>query len=223
MSARTFTLSEPLHEYLLHVSVRELPLLAQLRQETAALPNATMQISPEQGNLMSLLVRMTGARRSLEVGVFTGYSSLCVALALPPDGILTACDISKDYTAVARRYWKDAGVDGKIDLRLGAALKTLDGLIKEGRADWYDFAFIDADKRNYPGYYERALVLLRPGGVLAVDNVLWSGKVADPTVRDDDTIAIRTFNEELARDERIDISVIPIGDGLTIARKRPPF
>jgi len=223
MSTKSFTLSDQLHEYLVRVSVRESSLLARLRKETAALPQATMQISPEQGNLMSLLIKVTGSRRALEIGVFTGYSSLCVATALPPDGSLTACDMSKEYTDVARRYWSEAGVGEKIDLRLGHALRTLDELISEGNSETYDFVFIDADKKNYQGYFERSLVLVKPGGTIAVDNVLWSGKVADPQINDAETVAIRAFNEALAGDDRIDVSMIPIGDGLTIARKKGQF
>lgn len=220
MSTRTFTLSDQLYQYLLSVSHREPELLRRLREETAARSNASMQISPEQGQFMALLVQLMGARKTLEIGVFTGYSSLVVALALPPDGRIIACDMSEEWTSIARRYWKEAGVEQKIDLRLGHALRTLDALLRSGEAGTFDFAFIDADKQNYPGYYEKSLQLLRPGGLIAVDNVLWSGRVADPNVTDPDTGSIRSFNEELRDDDRITLSVVPIGDGLTLALKK---
>ncbi len=220
MSRRSIPLTDSLYEYLLAASLREPPLLRRLREETATLSEATMQISPEQGQFMALLVRLIGARRCLEVGVFTGYSSLAVALALPRDGRLLACDVSEPYTAIARRYWRAAGVEHQIDLRLAPALDTLDGLIARGETATFDFAFIDADKPNYPGYYERALALLRHGGLLAVDNTLWYGRVADPGVDDEETVAIRRFNETLHADERVDLSLLPVGDGLTLARKR---
>jgi caffeoyl-CoA O-methyltransferase len=220
MSRRTIQLTDALHEYLLAVSLREPPLLRGLREETAAQPSAGMQISPEQGQFMGLLARLTGARRCLEIGVFTGYSSLSVALALPEDGRIVACDVSEPWTAIARRYWREAGVEGRIDLRLGPALDTLDRLLATGEAASYDLAFIDADKENYLGYYERVLQLLRPGGLVVVDNTLWDGRVADPENAEPDTVAIRHFNEHLAHDERVDLSLLPIGDGLTLARKR---
>jgi len=220
MSRRSIVLTDALYEYLLSVSLREPELLARLRQETALQEMSRMQISPEQGQLMFLLLRLIGARRCLEIGVFTGYSSLVSALALPADGRIVACDISEEWTAIARRYWREAGVEPKIDLRIAPALETLDGLIEAGEAGRFDFAFIDADKESYLAYYERVLQLLRPGGLLAVDNVLWSGRVADPEVSDADTAALRHFNETLHRDERIDLSLVPIGDGLTLARKR---
>ena len=169
---------------------------------------------------MALLVELMGATRCIEVGVFTGYSSLAVALALPPKGRITACDISEEFTAVARRYWAEAGVDHMIDLHLAPALETLDGLIAEGAKGSYDFAFIDAEKTEYADYYERLLTLLRPGGLILVDNVLWSGKVADPAIDSDDTVALRAFNEKLKADERISLSMLPVADGLTLARKR---
>jgi caffeoyl-CoA O-methyltransferase len=212
---------DDLHEYVLGVSLREPEVLRALREETASHPRASMQISPEQGQLMGLLVRAIGARTAIEVGVFTGYSSIAVALALPDDGRLVACDRSEEYTAVARRYWREAGVEHKIDLRLAPALETLDGLIADGRAGEFDFAFIDADKEAYQDYFERLLELVRPGGFVTVDNVLWSGRVVDPGHDDDpDTIAIRRFNERLRDDPRVEISMVPIGDGLTIAMKR---
>jgi caffeoyl-CoA O-methyltransferase len=202
------------------VTVREPALLARLREETSHLPGSGMQIGPDQGQFMALLVELIGARRALEVGVFTGYSSLCVAGALPDDGELVACDISEEYTRVARRYWKEANLDRKIQLRLGPALATLDELIRASQKSSFDFAFIDADKEAYDGYYERALILLRPGGLIAVDNALWNGKVADPAQNDEDTKAIRALNQKVAEDSRVSMSLVPIGDGVLLARKR---
>ena len=219
MSNRTISMTDGLYDYLLKVSLREASLLKRLRDETAAHPRATMQISPEQGQFMQMLAKLIGARRCIEVGVFTGYSSLAVALVLPADGRILACDISEEFTAVARRYWKEAGVDHKIELRLAPALETLDARLKAGEAGSYDFAFIDADKANYSGYYERILRLLRPGGLVTVDNVLWSGAVVDKQDRTEDTVAIRKFNELLHTDRRVELSMLPIGDGLTLARK----
>jgi len=220
MSLKTLTLDERLYRYLLDHSLREPELLAALREETAALAEANMQISPEQGQFMAWLVRLTGARRCLEVGVFTGYSSLAVALALPADGTLVACDISEEWTRVAREYWRRAGVAERIDLRLAPALETLDGLLAEGRGG-FDFAFVDADKEHYPDYYERCLALVRPGGVIAFDNTLWSGSVADPDRDDEATRAIRRLNALAHGDPRVDLSLLPIGDGLTLLRRRP--
>lgn len=220
MSNRTIVMNDPLYEYLLGASLRDLPLLKRLREETAKHPRAQMQISPEQGQFMQLLTKLMGARRCIEVGVFTGYSSLCVALALPADGRILACDVSEEFTSVARRYWKEAAVEQKIELKLAPALETLDGRLKAGEAGSYDLAFIDADKSNYSGYYERILKLLRPGGLVLVDNVLWDGAVIDKTDKSADTVAIRAFNEALLSDERVDISLLPVGDGLTLARKR---
>lgn len=220
MSLSSFLLPEKLGEYYASVAVRESGLFTQLRAETAKLPMARMQISPEQGQLMALLVQLMGARRCIEVGVFTGYSSLAVASVLPADGQLLACDVSEEWTAIARRYWKKAGVDRKIRLVLAPALQTLDAELTGGKAGAYDFAFIDADKTAYKNYYERCLQLLRPGGLLAVDNTLWSGRVADPKVRDADTRALRAFNKSLTGDERVDLCLVPIGDGLTLLRKR---
>ncbi|HEX5339313.1 MAG TPA: class I SAM-dependent methyltransferase [Gammaproteobacteria bacterium] len=220
MSNRTLSMTDELYEYLLRVSLREPPLLKRLRDETAQHPRHGMQISPEQGQFMQMLVRLSGAKRCIEVGVFTGYSSLAVALALPDEGRIIACDVSEEYTAVARRYWKEAGVEKKIDLRLAAATETLDKLLDQGEAGRYDFAFIDADKANYANYYQRILELLRPGGLIAVDNVLWSGGVIDGKDKSEDTVAIRAFNEALCADQRIELSMLPIGDGLTLARKR---
>jgi caffeoyl-CoA O-methyltransferase len=220
MSRHTINLDETLNRYIKEHSAREHPVLAELRAATAGIPHAGMQISPEQGQLMALLVKMLGARRTIEVGVFTGYSSLAVALALPADGRVVACDVSEEWTRVARRFWEKAGVAAKVDLRLAPALETLDQLLAAGEAGRYDFAFIDADKGNYDGYYERCLKLLRSGGLAAVDNTLWNGWVADPAHTEDDTRAIRAFNEKLRADDRIDLSLVPIGDGLTLARRR---
>ncbi|HZT19844.1 MAG TPA: class I SAM-dependent methyltransferase [Dongiaceae bacterium] len=220
MSSELLRLDDRLYEYLLSRSLREPPLLKELRAETARLPGAGMQITPEQGQFMGLLASLMGARRALEVGTFTGYSALSVALALPPDGRLIACDVSEEYTAIARRYWAKAGVAGKIDLRLAPALETLERLLAEGAAGSFDFAFIDADKPNYSGYYERCLGLLRPGGLMAIDNVLWGGEVANPAATDEDTTAIRALNDKVVRDERVTISMVPFGDGLTLALKR---
>ena len=220
MSSRTLSLTDPLYDYLIEVSLREPPLLARLRAETEALPLASMQISPEQGQFMALLIDLTGARRTLEIGTFTGYSALRVALALPADGRLVACDVSAEYTRVARRYWAEAGVDGKIDLRLAPALETLDSLLEAGQAETFDFAFIDADKENYDGYYERSLQLVRKGGLIAIDNMLWSGSVIDADRQDKETQAIRDLNSKLRHDLRIDLSLLPIGDGLALLRKR---
>jgi caffeoyl-CoA O-methyltransferase len=220
MSTRTLPLDDALYDYLLATSLREPPLLERLRAETSGMTHALMQISPEQGQFMALLIKLIGARRCLEVGTFTGYSSLAVALALPDDGRILACDIDEDFTAVARRYWHEAGVAEKIDLRLAPALETLQAEIEAGAAGTYDFAFIDADKENYAGYFEACLTLLRRGGLMAVDNVLWSGKPAQPDADDELTEAIRAFNAQLHVDERVDISLLPLGDGLTLARKR---
>jgi caffeoyl-CoA O-methyltransferase len=220
MSNRSISLTDSLYEYLLAVSLREPDLLRQLRQETATDPLARMQVSPEQGQFMGLLARLTGARRCLEIGVFTGYSSLALALALPDDAHIVACDVSEEWTSVARRYWAAAGVAHKIDLRLAPALETMAGLLAAGEAGRFDFAFLDADKENYLRYYELALELLRPGGLLVADNTLWSGRVADPANSEATTEALRRFNEQLHRDSRVDLSLVPIGDGLTLARKR---
>lgn len=220
MEKGSLGLGDELYDYLLKVSLREANVLRRLREETAAMPHSIMQISPDQGQFMALLVELMGATRCIEVGVFTGYSSLAVALALPSEGRITACDISEEYTAVARRYWAEAGVAHKIDLRLAPALETLDGLISDGATGTYDFAFIDAEKTEYADYYERLLTLLRPGGLILIDNVLWSGRVADPEIDSDDTVAIRAFNEKLMADERVSLSMLALADGLTLARKR---
>jgi caffeoyl-CoA O-methyltransferase len=220
MSSRTIVLNDALYEYLLSVSLREPDVLCRLREETAKMPQHNMQISPEQGQFIALLVELTGARKCLEVGTFTGYSTLSVALALPEDGQIVACDISEEFTSLAKPYWQEAGVAGKIDLRLGPALETLDALIADGESGAFDFAFIDADKVNYQGYFQHSLDLIRRGGLILVDNVLWSGAVVDPARDDEDTEAIRAFNQARAGDPRISLSLVPIGDGLTLARKR---
>lgn len=220
MPPRNVDLDERLYSYLLEHSLREHPVQRELRQATAAMPHGGMQIGPEQGQLMALLVRLLGARLTIEVGVFTGYSALSVALALPPDGRVVACDVNEEWTAMARKYWAKANVADRIDLRLAPALRTLDGLIAAGEAGRYDFAFIDADKSNYPGYYERCLTLVRKGGLVAVDNTLWSGAVADPSKTDKDTVAIRAFNDAVHADARVELSLLPIGDGLTLALKK---
>ena len=220
MSSRTIVLNDALYEYLLSVSLREPDVLCRLREETAKMPQNNMQISPEQGQFMALLVELTGARKCLEIGTFTGYSTLSLALALPEDGQIVACDISEEFTSRAKPYWQKAGVAGKIDLRLGPALETLDALIADGESGAFDFAFIDADKVNYQGYFQRSLDLIRRGGLILVDNVLWSGAVVDPARNDEDTEAIRAFNQTRAGDPRISLSLVPIGDGLTLARKR---
>ena len=219
MSNRTITIDDRLYEYLLGVSLREPNVLARLRAETMKLPRAGMQISPEQGQFMALLLKLMGARLVLEIGTFTGYSALAMALALPADARLVACDVSEEWTATARRYWKEAGVDARIELRLAPALQTLRDLLEAGSAGSFDLIFIDADKGNYLAYYEAGLDLLRPGGLIAVDNTLWDGRVADAAVNDDDTRAIRAFNAALHDDARVDLSLVPIGDGLTLARK----
>ena len=220
MTRRTSHLSEELYAYLLDISLRELPVMRRLREETASMEQANMQIGPEQGQFMALLVELIGARSVLEVGTFTGYSALAMAVALPENGALVACDVSEEWTAIGRRYWEEAGVAHKIELRLAPALETLDALLAEGRAGTFDFAFIDADKEGYDAYYERALELVRLGGLIALDNTLWEGKVADPAATDVDTEAIRAINAKLALDERVTLSLIPVGDGLTLARKR---
>jgi len=219
MANRTLNLDATLLDYVVAHSVREHPAQVALREATRAHPHAGMQIGPEQGQLMALLVRLIGARRCIEIGVFTGYSALTVALALPPDGYLLACDISDEYTRVGRPFCEAAGVDTKIDLRLGPALQTLDAQLATGDGGAFDFAFIDADKSGYDAYFERCLRLLRPGGLIAIDNVLWSGSVARPA-RDADTRALQALNDKLHADERIDLAMLPLGDGLTLARKR---
>ncbi|MEG3968178.1 MULTISPECIES: class I SAM-dependent methyltransferase [unclassified Microcoleus] len=220
MTNSTLGLEHKLYDYLLSISLREPDILASLREETAKHPMGMMQIAPEQGQFMELMVQLMGATKTLEIGVFTGYSSLCVALALPPNGQIIACDVSEEYTTIARRYWEAAGVANKISLQLGPAINTLDKLIGEGQAGTFDFAFIDADKENYEAYFERSLQLVRNGGLIVIDNVLWSGRVADPQVQDESTLAIRSFNDKLRNDPRVTLSVVPIADGLTLALKR---
>lgn len=219
MTKETLGLPASVSDYLRSVSLREPEILIKLREETAQQPMSQMQIAPEQGQFMALLVQLIGAKKTLEVGVFTGYSSLSIALVLPPEGRIIACDISEEYTAIARRYWQTAGVAEKIDLRIAPALETLDHLLATGHAGTFDFAFIDADKGNYEGYYERSLQLIRTGGLIAIDNVLWSGRVADLEVQDNQTSKIREFNQKLHGDRRVQISMVPIADGLTLALK----
>ncbi len=220
MSNRTTLLTDRLYAYFLAHTLREPEVMRRLREETMGMEEANMQIAPEQAQFMSLLVELIGARKALEVGTFTGYSALAVALALPEDGRLVTCDLSEEWTAVARRYWRDAGVEARIDLRLGPALETLDELIAAGEGASFDFAFIDADKTNYDAYYERTLELLRAGGLVVIDNVFWDGTVAEPATKDPSTDAIRALNRKIHGDERVSHSMVPIGDGLTLARKR---
>lgn len=221
MSSHTIELTDTLHDYLLRFGMRESAVAKELRAETlAATQWHPMQISPEQGAFMALLTRLLGARRTLEVGTFTGYSALVVAEALPPDGRLIACDVSEEWTSIGRPFWERAGVAEKIDLRLRPAVETLDELIDDGQADTFDFAFIDADKASYDAYYERCLALLRKGGVIGIDNVLWGGRVAAAEANDEDTRAIRGVNEKVHDDARVDAATLPIGDGLTLAMKR---
>lgn len=220
MSNRTISLDDTLYQYLVDHSVRETALMRELREVTSHLDMARMQIAPEQGQFMAFLVELIGAERIIEVGTFTGYSALCMAQALPEHGELVCCDISEEWTEMGRPYWRDAGVEERIRLRIAPALDTLDDLIEQGQANRFDMAFVDADKTNYSSYYERCLTLLRQGGLLLFDNTLWSGAVADPAHQDDDTRALRALNDRLHKDERVSISLVPIGDGLTLARKR---
>lgn len=220
MGKRFTDLSDDLYDYLFSVGVREPELLGRLRRETNAMPMARMQVSPDQGQFMAQLVRLLGARRTLEIGVFTGYSSLCVALALPSGGRLVAFDVSEEWTSIARRYWAEAGVEGKIELRMKDAIPGLDELLIDGQRDTYDFAFIDADKKEYGEYFERVLRLIRRGGLIMVDNVLWAGRVLNTSSQEEDTVAIRSFNEKLYSDSRVEISMLPVGDGVTLALKR---
>lgn len=220
MSSRNAYIADEIYGYILDNSLREPPILEKLRRQTQEMPEGMMQISPDQGQFMGLVVRLTGARRVVEVGTFTGYSSTVMALALPADGHLVACDESAEYTDIAARYWREAGVADRIELRLGPAVESLDALLTEGAAGSFDIAFIDADKVNYAAYYERCLELLRPGGLVMIDNVLWGGRTADAEVDDESTAAIRALNAAIHRDERVDCSLLSVGDGLTLACKR---
>ena len=220
MSRNYLALNDQSYNYLLDTSLRETEVAQRLREATGNLPEGGLQISPNQGQFMALLVQLMSAKKALEVGVFTGYSALVVALALPDDGKIIACDISAEWTSIGRRYWAEAGVNHKIDLRLAPAVATLDALIADGQAGTFDFAFIDADKTNYDNYYERALQLVRKGGLIVFDNTLWYGKVADENEQDDDTVALRALNKKLQADERIFMSQIPVGDGVTLVIPR---
>lgn len=219
MTRKSITLTDDLYDYLLSVSLREPDILKRLREETAGYPMARMQIAPEQGQFMQLLVRLMQARSIIEIGTFTGYSALWMALALPAEGRLLTCDINEDYLAVARLYWQDAGVSDRIDMRIAPALDTLDALLNTGESGHFDMAFIDADKSEYPDYYERVLRLLRVGGLAVIDNTLWDGQPADLSIQDKDTRAIRAFNESLLHDERVSLSMLPVADGITLAAK----
>jgi len=219
MANRTVQINDELYDYLVQTSLREPEILKRLRTETAKLDMSVMQIAPEQGQFMSLLVKMIGARRIIEVGVFTGYSSLCMAMSLPENGKIIACDINREWTDIAQRYWQEAGQSGKFDLKLGPAKETLKNLLDSGESGSFDFAFIDADKQNYRDYYELCLQLIRPGGLIAIDNVLWGGAVADSADNSEETVAIRQLNDLIRDDERVDISLVSIGDGLMLARR----
>ena len=220
MSNVSMGLPPDLHAYLVRNGVREPDILKRLRDETALLPQHNMQIAPEQGALLALLVELVGAKRCIEIGTFTGYSSTVVALAMPPDGTIVCCDVSEEWTAVARRYWAEAGVADRVDLRLAPAIETLDKLLASGAEGTFDFAFIDARKSEYPDYHERIVRLLRSGGLAAYDNVLWGGSVVDESKQDDETLGVRRLNERLAADQRVTISMLPVADGVTLARKR---
>jgi predicted O-methyltransferase YrrM len=220
VSNKTIGLSDELAAYVFEVGVREPEVLTRLREETAAIPEHGMQIAPEQGAFLAMLVELTGAQRCIEVGTFTGYSSTAVALALPADGRLLCCDVSEEWTSIARRSWEHAGVAGKIDLRIGPAVETLDRVLADGEAATYDFAFVDADKAGYDAYYERLLRLVRPGGLIAIDNTLWGGRVLDVDTDDEDTRAIRALNAKLATDDRVSLCLLPVADGVTLARRR---
>ena len=220
MLVKSFLLPENLKGYVADNWVHEPEVLARLRTETSAMRNFGMQIGPDQGVLMAMFVKLMGVKRYLEIGVFTGYSSTSVALALPDDGEIVACDVSEEFTSMARRYWAEAGVSDKIKLHLAPAVETLDGLLADGQEGSFDMAFIDADKPNYLHYYDRVIRLLKPNGVLLIDNVLWSGKVADEGHTDEETVCLRELNAHVHTDMRVEACLIPIGDGLTIARKK---
>ena len=220
MSNRNGYIPKNVYDYILSNSLRDRPELKALRDETLGLPMAGMQISPDQGQFMALLVKLSGAKRAIEVGTFTGYSALIVAEALPEDGRLIACDIDAEMPAVGQKHWEKNGLSHKIDLRIGPAVETLETLLAEGEAGNFDIAFIDADKESYADYYERCLDLLRPQGLILIDNVLWGGRTADPDNDDDSTVAIRKLTKHMQADERVDFSLIPIGDGLSLAVKR---
>lgn len=219
MANQTLNLTPAVYQYLLNHSLRELPVLTKLREQTRPMSMSQMQISPEQGQFMQFLIHLLNAKKTLDIGTFTGYSALSVALALPENGQVIACDINGEWTKIAKKYWELAGVSHKIDLRLAPAMETLQALIDHQEAGTFDFAFIDADKLNYENYYELSLKLLRRGGLIAIDNVLWEGAVADPAIQDDNTKAIRAVNEKVYRDQRVEVSMLPIADGLTLARK----
>ena len=220
MTNKTMGISDDLAAYVVEVGVREPEVLARLREETAAIPQHGMQIAPEEGAFLALLAELTGSRRCIEIGTFTGYSSTAVALRLPADGRMVCCDVSEEWTSVARKFWAEAGVADKIDLRIGPASETLDGLLADGDGGSYDFAFVDADKSGYDGYYERLLRLVRVGGLIAFDNMLWGGEVLDPDPDDEDTRAIQALNRKLADDDRISLCLLPVADGVTLARVR---
>jgi predicted O-methyltransferase YrrM len=220
MTSKSIGLPDDLYDYVLAHGVREPAILTRLREETASHPMAQMQIEPLQGAIFRLLVELLDARSYVEIGTFTGYSSLAVALAMPADGGLVCCDVSEEYTSVARRYWAEAGVADRVDLRIGPGIEGLDALLAEGRENTFDLAFIDADKKSYPDYYERCLQLVRQGGVVALDNVLWGGDIVDGSKRDRDTLALRAVNELVRDDERVTPVLLPVADGMTLARKR---
>lgn len=219
MTRTTITMTEPLYQYYLDNSLQEDPILTALRQETAKMSAAKMQIAPEEGQFLAFIVDLLGAKKTLDIGVFTGYSSLVVAMALPDEGKVIACDINNEWTKVAKKYWQLANQEKKIELRIAPALETLESLIKNNESNTFDFVFIDADKKNYSGYYDYALQLLKPGGVIAVDNVLWGGAVIDPNDNDENTLAIREFNTKIYQDSRIKMTMLPIADGLSLIRK----
>lgn len=220
MANKTIGISDELAAYVVKVGTREPDILARLREETAAIPQHGMQIAPEEGAFLALMVELIGARRCIEVGTFTGYSSIAIALALPQDGQLVCCDVSEEWTSIAGKYWDEAGVADKIDLRIAPAAETLDRLLADGEEDGFDFAFIDADKAGYDGYYERLLRLVRRGGLIALDNTLWSGKVLNQDADDEDTRELQALNVKLADDERITLCLLPVADGVTLARRR---